>query len=118
MWADLINFDLNNPDLKQLQHMVAESVKVKEDIVTIDPKEKGIRKALNLGHTVGHAFEAMALKRERPILHGYAVAYGLICELYLSAVKTGFQQRRCIRQSISSRRTMDNLISHAMIMII
>jgi 3-dehydroquinate synthase len=90
MWADLINFDLNNPDLKQLQHMVAESVKVKEDIVTIDPKEKGIRKALNLGHTVGHAFEAMALKRERPILHGYAVAYGLICELYLSAVKTGF----------------------------
>ena len=49
----------------------------------------GIRKALNLGHTVGHAFESFALKHQ-PVLHGYAVAWGLICELYLSCIKTGF----------------------------
>ena len=71
---------------------------VKQRIVTEDPLEQGIRKALNLGHTIGHAFESFALSHNgdspyreiSPILHGYAVAYGLVCELYLSAVKTGF----------------------------
>ena len=51
--------------------------------------EQGLRKALNLGHTVGHAFESLALQRT-PVLHGYAVAWGLVCELYLSVVKCGF----------------------------
>ncbi len=89
VWAELINFDLDNPDLTGLRRMVAESVAVKERIVGEDPTEKGIRKALNLGHTVGHAFESLAMTRQ-PILHGHAVAYGIICELYLSAKKTGF----------------------------
>ena len=89
MWASLINFDIEKPDLQVLKQMVAESVAVKQKIVTEDPTEKGIRKALNLGHTIGHAFESLALQR-KPVLHGYAVAWGLICELYLSAVKTGF----------------------------
>ena len=89
MWAELMNFELEQPDLKQLSRMVADSVAVKERIVTEDPTEKGIRKALNLGHTVGHAFELFDLKRQ-PVLHGYAVAWGLICELYLSCIKTGF----------------------------
>ena len=69
-------------------------VAVKQRIVTEDPLEQGIRKALNLGHTIGHAFESFALSpltsHLSPLLHGYAVAYGLVCELYLSAVKTGF----------------------------
>ena len=73
----------------ELQRMVEKSVNVKQRIVTEDPTEQGIRKALNLGHTAGHAFESFALKH-RPILHGYAVAYGLVCELYLSCIKTGF----------------------------
>ena len=73
----------------ELQRMVEKSVNVKQRIVTEDPTEQGIRKALNLGHTAGHAFESFALKHQ-PILHGYAVAYGLVCELYLSCIKTGF----------------------------
>lgn len=89
MWAELLTFDIENPDLKQLQRMVAESVAVKQRIVTEDPTERGIRKALNLGHTIGHAFESFAMRRT-PILHGYAVAYGIVCELYLSVIKTGF----------------------------
>ncbi|MBR3091417.1 MAG: 3-dehydroquinate synthase [Bacteroidaceae bacterium] len=89
-WSELINFDLDEVDYKHLQDMVATSVAIKERVVTEDPLEKGIRKALNLGHTVGHAFESLALRTNRPVLHGYAVAWGLICELYLSAVKTGF----------------------------
>ena len=99
MWAELLRFDLEQPDLVALRGMVADSVAVKERIVTEDPTEKGIRKALNLGHTVGHAFESLALTRE-PVLHGYAVAWGLICELYLSAVKTGFPTDK-MRQTVS-----------------
>jgi len=76
-----------------LGRMVADSVQVKQRIVLEDPTEQGLRKALNLGHTVGHAFESLALSR-RPVLHGYAVAWGLVCELYLSVVKTGFPTDR------------------------
>ena len=96
MLGELLNFDLDVIDYYQLGRMVADSVKVKERIVEEDPTEQGIRKALNLGHTVGHAFESFAMRPMgpmspiRPILHGYAVAYGLICELYLSCIKTGF----------------------------
>ena len=89
-WAELVTFDLDTPDLSQLQRMVAESIKVKERIVEADPHEHGIRKALNLGHTMGHAFESFAMRRGTPILHGYAVAYGLVSELYMSARKTAF----------------------------
>ena len=89
MWAELVSFDLAAPDYQQLSRMLADSVQVKERVVEQDPMEKGLRKALNLGHTVGHAFESLALQRQ-PVLHGYAVAYGLICELYLSCTKTGF----------------------------
>ena len=99
MWAELMNFDLAHPNLQQLRTMVADSVAVKQRIVTEDPLEQGIRKALNLGHTVGHAFESFALKHS-PILHGYAVAYGLISELYLSTVKTGFPSDK-MHQTVS-----------------
>ena len=94
MWAELVSFNLAQPDLAQLQHMVADSIKVKERIVNEDPHEHGIRKALNFGHTIGHAFESLAMKQERPILHGYAVAYGIVCELYMSARKAGFNTDR------------------------
>lgn len=99
MLDELIAFDVEQPDLKQLGRMVADSVKVKQRIVLEDPTEQGIRKALNLGHTAGHAFESLALER-KPVLHGYAVAWGLIVELWLSCVKTGFPQDK-MRQTVS-----------------
>lgn len=99
MWAELVGFDLAHPDLQQLQRMVGDSVAVKERIVEQDPHEHGIRKALNLGHTFGHAFESWALKR-KPVLHGYAVAFGLIPELYLSVMKTGFPTEK-MRQTVN-----------------
>lgn len=82
--------DATAAGLLTLQSMVAASVAVKERVVTEDPHEQGLRKALNLGHTIGHAFESFAMRQGRPVLHGYAVAYGIICELYLSCLKTGF----------------------------
>ena len=98
-WAELLNFNTDLIDYKYLKKLVGESVQVKENIVEQDPFEHGIRKALNLGHTVGHAFESLALAENRPVLHGYAVAWGIVCELYLSHLKTGFPKEK-MRQTI------------------
>ena len=87
---DLLAFDTATIDHGLLKQLVAQSVSVKEDIVGKDPREQNIRKALNLGHTVGHAFESLAMSQNRPVLHGYAVAWGLVCELYLSHVNVLF----------------------------
>ncbi len=113
MWAQHVTLDveaLNTPaSLEKIQSMLAESVEVKERIVKEDPYEQGIRKALNFGHTFGHAFESFSFqsniagdaRREiSPLLHGYAVAYGIICELYLSAVKCGFPTEK-MRQTVA-----------------
>lgn len=89
-FAELLNFDLNEVDYLHLGQMVGTSVAIKERIVEEDPTEKGIRKALNLGHTAGHALESLALAENRTVLHGYAVAWGLVCELYLSAKRLNF----------------------------
>ena len=97
--AELLAFDTDKIDYVALKSMVGRSVQVKEDIVEQDPLEHGIRKALNLGHTVGHAFESLALAEGRPVLHGYAVAWGIVCELYLSYIKVGFPKEK-MRQTI------------------
>ncbi len=89
-WSSLVTFDMTHIDYTHLQRLVGESVEVKERIVAEDPYEQGIRKALNFGHTIGHAFESLSLEREKPVLHGYAVAWGMVCELYFSHIKTGF----------------------------
>ncbi len=81
--------DLN---VETLGALVAGSVLIKDRYVHADPTEKGLRKALNLGHTVGHAFESLAMIENKPLLHGYAVAYGIIPELNLSVMKSGFSQ--------------------------
>ena len=98
-WAELLRFDLSQPDYDHLRQMLASSVAVKERIVAQDPFEQGIRKALNLGHTIGHAIESLSLQR-RPILHGYAVAYGLVAELYLSSLRMHFPTDK-LRQTVS-----------------
>ena len=54
------------------------------------PPSRGLRKALNLGHTFGHAFESLSYRTPHPLPHGYAVMWGLVCEAYLSHVRLGF----------------------------
>ncbi len=89
-WSKISTYGLSQPDLVALKPLVGESIQVKAEVVKVDPYEKGIRKSLNLGHTIGHAFESFAMISNRPVLHGYAVAWGLVSELYLSHVKMGF----------------------------
>ena len=103
-FMELLRFCLESIDYNLLGSLVAKSVEVKERIVEEDPTEKGIRKALNLGHTAGHALESLALEHGKPVLHGYAVAWGLICELYLSVVKCGFPKDR-FRQTVQFIRS-------------
>lgn len=70
------------------EKLVAHSVEIKRKIVEEDPREKGLRKILNAGHTIGHAIETYLLRAGRRVLHGEAVAAGLIAEAFL-AVQRG-----------------------------
>ena len=95
IYASVLLFDLDaRIDYAFLNRMVAQSVAVKERIVEEDPKEHGIRKALNFGHTIGHAYESLSFRKNRPLLHGHAVAAGIVSELYLSHKVCGFPMEK------------------------
>ena len=96
-YDELLGFDIVNADLDRLLPLLEKSVRVKERIVTADPTEKGIRRALNLGHTAGHAFESLALERDNPVPHGYAVAWGILVEMILSHMTERFPSAELYR---------------------
>ena len=64
--------------------VIAHSIEIKRAVVKEDPKEGGLRKILNFGHSIGHAIETYYLSSENHLLHGEAIAIGMICEAYLS----------------------------------
>lgn len=73
--------------------VVYRSVEIKNNIVKQDPTEKGLRKILNFGHTIGHAIEGYSLLHDQdPLLHGEAIAVGMICEAWLSNKYTGLPE--------------------------
>ena len=78
--------DLHTDDLNQLIH---QSIQIKNTIVCEDLTENGIRKSLNFGHTLGHAIESYFLENEekKSLLHGEAIAVGMILESYISREK-------------------------------
>lgn len=72
-------------DLDALAPLIERSATIKAEVVTADPREQGPRKLLNFGHTIGHALEAFALESpDRDLLHGEAVAIGMVCATWLS----------------------------------
>lgn len=83
-FSSLLNIDICSTDWNNCLPLLEKSVTIKQNIVKTDPLEKGLRRALNLGHTVGHAFESLTLQRNKPITHGHAVACGLVAESVLS----------------------------------
>jgi len=89
-WQKYIDIDLLYTDMNDI---VYHSLLIKKAVVEEDPFEKGLRKILNFGHTIGHAIEAYSLENEEDsLLHGEAIAIGMICEAYLSVNKCGLQQ--------------------------
>lgn len=99
LWLKLMQYDVEKMDVEELTPLIEQCTLVKERIVAQDPKEEGNRKMLNLGHTFGHALEAISIQQSvvgnqqsvvsDQLPHGYAVVYGLIAELYLSVTKLG-----------------------------
>jgi len=86
-WNNLIDLsDLTTDDFGEL---IRRSVEIKNRIVLQDPNEKGLRKLLNFGHTMGHAIESYFLESQdkKTLLHGEAVAIGMILESYFSLEK-------------------------------
>ncbi|MGH2624121.1 MAG: 3-dehydroquinate synthase, partial [Sphingobacterium sp.] len=74
--------------------MVHESVSIKNEVILEDPKENGLRKILNFGHTIGHAIEGYSLLHDKsPLLHGEAIGIGMICEAYISAKVNDFSEQ-------------------------
>lgn len=68
-----------------LDDIVFRSVEIKNEVITQDPTEQGLRKILNFGHTIGHAIEGYSmLHDDHPLLHGEAIAMGMICEAYIA----------------------------------
>ncbi len=81
-------------DIQQLsdlpyESIVAHSINIKNDVVMQDPDERGLRKILNFGHTIGHAIEGLLISSSKSITHGDAVAIGMVCESHL-ALQKGF----------------------------
>ena len=94
--VETLRFDFDHLDYNELLRLTKINLDIKSNIVDEDPNENGIRKALNFGHTFGHAFETLSYQTHDTLLHGYAVIWGLVCESYLSHIKLGFPQQTVI----------------------
>lgn len=82
--------DSDITDIDFLDDIIRESIFIKGAIAQRDPKEAGERRKLNFGHTIGHAIESLVLERgEATLLHGEAVAVGMICESWISTQRSG-----------------------------
>ena len=88
----LLNLEHQEMTQEYMLELIRRSVTIKNEIVTRDPREQGRRKVLNFGHTIGHAIESLSITRGTPLLHGEAVALGLVAELYLSVKEKGFPE--------------------------
>lgn len=106
--------DLNQLDFADFDALIYRSIEIKNTIVMQDPTENGIRKALNFGHTLGHAIESYFLENEnkKTLLHGEAIAAGMILESYLSFKKNWvteaeFHQIKMTISSIFERITFE-----------
>jgi 3-dehydroquinate synthase len=84
MWEVIRKKPLENQDWEEL---ITHSVKIKYQVITEDPREKGLRKILNFGHTIGHALETYFLKTPKRLFHGEAIAIGMIAEAFIGEKK-------------------------------
>ncbi|WP_373707607.1 3-dehydroquinate synthase [Kaistella sp.] len=81
-WSDLISIKELTP--QNIFPFIERSMQIKQNVVEQDFTEQNVRKTLNFGHTIGHALESLFLLKGKPIMHGEAVALGMICETRIS----------------------------------
>jgi 3-dehydroquinate synthase len=94
-WNEIRGKDLSEQNLPDL---IAHSVEIKKKVVEQDPTEKGLRKILNFGHTLGHAIETFFLPEgKKRLFHGEAIATGMVCESHI-AYKRGLIDERTLEQ--------------------
>lgn len=86
MWNQLLSIQYLD-DTIDWKSMVEMSVRIKNEVVSNDPFEGGLRKILNFGHTIGHAIESLSLETDNPLTHGEAIAIGMVCESYIANKK-------------------------------
>ncbi len=93
-WESTKNADFEKTS--EFEELIWESIKIKSEIVTQDPLEKNLRKTLNYGHTLGHAIESYRMDNphNKSLLHGEAVAIGLILATYISSELLNFPKNR------------------------
>ena len=88
----IVDAKLLEINLENYQQFIVRCGEIKREIVAQDPTEKGLRKILNFGHTLGHAIESHCLTTDYPLLHGEAVALGLLGALWLSVKQLGLDE--------------------------
>ena len=98
-WNDLIS--IKNLSSESIFPFIETSMQIKQNVVEQDFTEQNIRKTLNFGHTIGHAIESLFLLKGKPIMHGEAVALGMVCETRISML-----------EDLVSQETANDIISH------
>lgn len=89
-WDNLVAIGhVREVSMETWEKLICQSVTIKRDIVEEDPEEKGKRAILNFGHSIGHALEAVLLRSRMNLLHGEAVAWGMVAEAWISHQLTG-----------------------------
>lgn len=101
LYRKALDFEGMTANVEALGKATERCAQIKKEIVALDPKEQGLRRILNLGHTFGHAFESLLIKRGRPVGHGTSVAHGLLCSLIMSHLVLGLDSKE-----IETYRTM------------
>ena len=98
--------DLSKFTLEDLDKLIYESIIIKKNVVTEDPNENGLRKTLNYGHTLGHAIESYCLSNDKKetLLHGEAIAIGMVLATYISHKKCGFPYEKLENIKASIRK--------------
>lgn len=92
-WDTLKSSSIENLSPSNWMNLIEESIRIKTEIVQNDPLEKGERKKLNYGHTVGHAIESHLLHSASPVHHGTAVAAGMIIEAHIAMSAAGLNKQ-------------------------
>lgn len=91
LWKQL----LKKKEITDWKTLVKRNVVIKKAVVTADPKEQGIRKILNYGHTVGHAIESHYLDTDTPLLHGQAIIMGMLVENIIARDRGILSPKHC-----------------------